>query len=288
MKMKKLIALVALCALAAGPLAAQKSRITTSKMLYHDGPVLTGTHNIYVIWYGCWTDNCGSAGDTSTRQVLTDFLITIGNSPYIQINATYPNGTGEVPGGGIIYGGEVIDSSYSHGVDLTPSDITSIISDQVNSFRLPQDSQGIYVIIGSADIASSATGFCTTSARSYHAAGIVNGSPVNYIFLGNPVRCPGVVGPQFSRTGPTPNGSYAADVLASNLAHVLNTSLTNPLGNGWFDRYGLENADKCQDTFGQTYTTANGARANIRFGARDFLIQQNWVNDRKARCAMSR
>jgi len=44
--------------------------------------------------------------------------------------------------------------------------------------------------------------------------------------------------------------------------------------------------NNCQNTFGQTYLTANGARANIRLGNRDFLTQQNWVNDRRARCAM--
>lgn len=285
--MKRLVLLLALCALAASGVAAQASR-TSSKMLYHDGPVLTGTQNVYVIWYGCWSDNCGSAGDTKIRQILADFLINIGNRPYIQINSTYPNGAGEAPSGALIYGGDATDPGYSHGLELTQQDIAGIISDQVNSFQLPQDSHGIYLVIASADVASSAMGFCTTSAPSYHGEGIVNGSPVKYIFLGNPVRCPSVAGPQFSRTGPTPNDSYAADVLVSNFAHGLNTILTNPLGNGWFDRYGLENADKCQNTFGQTYLTANGARANIRLGTRDFLIQQNWVNDRKARCAMFR
>lgn len=287
--MKKLLMLVAVCAFAVTSVTAQKTRTTTtSKMLYHDGPVLTDTQNVYLIWYGCWNDNCGLAGDTKTREIMFDFLITIGNTPYMQINSTYPNAAGQAPNGAFIFGGDVMDSGYSHGVDLTQQDITDIISDQVNSFWLPQDSRGIYVVIGSADVASTATGFCTTSALSYHGQGIVNGSFVNYVFLGNPNRCPSVAGPQFSRTGPTPNGSYAADVLVSNLAHGLNTSLTNPAGNGWFDRYGLENSDKCQNTFGQTYPTANGARANIRLGARDFLIQQNWVNDRKARCAMFR
>jgi hypothetical protein len=285
--MKKLIALVALCALAATAVAAQNSR-TTSKMLYHDGPVMTGTRNIYVIWYGCWNSNCGQAGDTNTKDILTDFLITIGNTPYMQINATYPNAAGEAPTGAFIYGGDVSDSAYSHGLDLTPADITGIISDQVNSFHLPHDPSGIYVVIASADVASTAMGFCTTSALSYHAQGIVNGNLTSYVFLGNPVRCPSVAGPQFLRTSPTPNGSYTADVLVSNLAQGLDTSLTNPRGNGWFDRYGFENAEKCQNTFGQTYLTANGARANIRLGARDFLIQQNWVNDRKPRCAMFR
>jgi hypothetical protein len=75
--------------------------------------------------------------------------------------------------------------------------------------------------------------------------------------------------------------------MASTIAHVLDGTVTNPAGSGWFDRYGLENADKCAGTFGQTYTTANGARANLRLGQRDFLIQQNWVNDRRGRCAMT-
>lgn len=285
--MKKLFTLLALCALTATSVAAQKSK-TTSKIVYHDGPVLTGNQNLYVIWYGCWDNNCGSAGDTNTAELLINFMISIGNTPYSQINSTYPDSTGAAPSGAFIFGGFQFVSTYSHGVDLTQSDVTGIISDAVNNFQLPQDSRGIYVVVASADIASSAMGFCTTPAPSYHGQGLVNGSPVNYIFLGNPRRCPSVAGPQFSVSGPTPNGTYAGDVLASNLAHGLNTILTNPAGNGWFDRNGLENADKCQNSFGETYLTLNGARANVIFGGRDFLIQQNWVNDRKPHCAMAR
>ena len=43
--------------------------------------MLYGTENLYVIYYGCWTDNCGPTGDISTREVLTDFMIYIGNTP---------------------------------------------------------------------------------------------------------------------------------------------------------------------------------------------------------------
>jgi hypothetical protein len=70
---------------------------------------------------------------------------------------------------------------------------------------------------------------------------------------------------------------------SGNLAEVV----TDPTGGGWFDRYGLENAAKCVGQFGTTYLTANGARANLRLGRRDYLIQQNWVNDRKGHCAMN-
>jgi hypothetical protein len=290
--MKKALLIFLILVVAALSTAAQKQQLT-SKMLYHNGPVLTGNQNIYLINYGCWTDNCGRSGDTKTTEILADFLIYLGNTPYAQINSTYTDASGQPAASSFILGGIVGDASYSHGTDLTQADMVDLISYQVNNFRLPQDSNGIYVIIASADIASTATGFCSPSAPPFHGRGLVNGSFVNYIFLGHPNRCPSVAGPQFSPSGPTPNDSYAADVLVSNLAHALNGLLTNPLGNGWYDRYGFENTDKCQDAlghpaFGQTYLTANGARANVRVGGRDFLIQQNWVNDRKARCALTR
>ena len=290
--MKKALNIIAIIVVFALTAAAQNAKLT-SKMIYHGGPVLPGNQNLYTIYYGCWTDNCGITGDTRTMELMTEFMISIVNSPYAQINSTYTDASGRPAASAFIFGGGQIDDSYSQGADLAQADIVELISKQVNSFQLPQDSNGIYVIIASADVASTATGFCAPSAPPLHGRGLVNGSPVNYIFLGNPNRCPTVAGPQFSRTGPTPNDSYAADVLVSNLAHAINGMVTDPVGTGWYDRYGLENTDKCQDAlghpaFGPTYLTANGARANVRMGGRDYLIQQNWVNDRKPRCAMSR
>ena len=294
--MKKLFTLIVLCALTASTVAAQNAKTittTTSKMLYHNGPVLHFVQNEYVIWYGCWTDNCGLAGDTRTIDVMNMFMATIGNTPYMNINSTYTDGTGPATRT-LVYAAQAFDSSYAHGVDLTDTDIQGIISDQITSRGLPQDADGIYIVIASADVASNATGFCSPGAPPHHASAIIAGGQMKYIFLGNPNRCRAVAGPQFSGNVPTPHNSFAGDVLASNLAHAFNGVLTNPYGSGWFDRYGLVNTDKCidafgQPTFGQTYLTANGARANLSLGvfAGDFLIQQNWVNDKKGRCAIS-
>ena len=89
----------------------------------------------------------------------------------------------------------------------------------------------------------------------------------------------------------TPNGDYAADAMVSWLAHALNAVVTNPTGDGWYDRYGLENSEKCELTYGTTYpvTNQNGqsALANIHLGQRHYLLQQNWVNGKKGHCAMS-
>ena len=123
---------------------------TDSRILYHNGLVLTGPADVYSIWYGCWDNNCGNYGDTAGQSIMTDF-----------------------------------------------------------------------------------------------------------------------------------------NAMANTLAHVLSTTITNPYGSGWFDRYDLQNADKCDGQFGPTYLTASGARANLKRGQREYLIQENWVNAGKGRCALN-
>jgi hypothetical protein len=265
---------------------------TTSKMLYHNGPVLTGTINVYPIWYGCWSEACGNADSTQTIFVLADFMSTLGSTPYFQINSTYPNSSGIAPSGGILYAGGDVDPYQSHGFELTATDVEGIIADQVLGSRLPLDPSGVYLVLASPNVSSQALGFCTAvNTPPYHGVGEVLGTQFRYGFVGDPKRCPTLEAPQFVATDgtllPTPNSNLAGDSMAAKIAHVLNTIVTDPSGGAWYDRYGLENADKCQGTFGQTYTVANGARANIRLGQRDFLLGQNWVNDRRGRCALS-
>lgn len=257
---------------------------TNSRMLYHNGPVLRGRLNLYYIFYGCWTGTCASSDDATIVQILNEFGATIGNTPYSNINSTYTDSAGQPASGAFVYAGEVFDNSYSHGVDLTESDIVAIIADQILNFALPQDPQGIYIVFASADVSSNATGFCIPGAPPFHSHAYVNGGVLPYVFIGNPNRCPSVAGRQFPR--PTPNGSFAGDVMSANLMHALSGVVTNPFGNGWYDRYGLENADKCTGTFGQTYTTANGALANVRLSQRDFLFEQNWANSRRGGCVL--
>src|SRR5262249_32808831 len=101
-------------------------------------------------------------------------------------------------------------------------------------------------------------------------------------------RCPSSAAPQLSYPGPTPNASFSGDGMVNQMAAALSSTVTNPTGSGWFDRYGLENSTKCQGIFGPTYISSTGAPANVHIGIRDYLIQQNWVNStRKGYCGMS-
>src|SRR5690349_6916260 len=98
---------VALCALSVSAQNAPVSQgdkgvKTDSKMAYHNGPIMSGAADVYVIWYGCWDEICGK-GNTATQEIVADFLSNVGGSPYFQINAMYANGSGQAPSGATFF-----------------------------------------------------------------------------------------------------------------------------------------------------------------------------------------
>jgi hypothetical protein len=261
---------------------------TDTRILYHDGPVMPlYSPNVYFIWYGNWAGN-------PAVPILEEFAASIGGSPYFLINTTYPGSNGMAPTGGLIFSGSVTDV-YSQGPSPTVENIKQIVESQIRSFNLPSDTAGIYIVIGSADVTDirpDGSTFCTPGTTPHHGAVSIEGSTIKYGYLGAADRCPTSAGPQFIAADgsmlPTPNGNFAADAMASSLAHLFNVIVTNPLGyGGWYDRIGLENAGKCMGKFGETFLSENGARANVMLGGRPFLIQQNWINDRRGRCTIS-
>src|SRR5690349_8615146 len=116
---------------------------TNSRMTYHGGPLMFNSSNLYLIWYGCWTSNCGNAGSPVTTDVVSLFAESIGGSPYFQLNHLYVNSNGQGPSGGLIHGGSIFDSTYSHGLDLTQADIEDIIRQKIETNVLPQDPSGL-------------------------------------------------------------------------------------------------------------------------------------------------
>ena len=301
------IALMLGFAVAAGSSAAQnmsaiagdsRSGAKTDKSIeYHGGQVLGGIRNVYYVFYGCWgISGCGSPmldryNDAATMQILFDFGATIGNTPYMAINATYSDAWGNSATPTLIWAGMVLDHSYSHGQELTEADIQAIIADQIDNFRLPHDPDGIYVVLTTSDITvvDGATQFCLTCCN-LHGHANISGGLTRYIFVGNPSRCPGNCGANPNVTE-TPNGNYAADQIVSWLAHAFNAVLTNPHNDGWYDRNGLENSEKCEGTYGTTFTVTNPngrtAQANFQPGQRAYLLQQNWVNGKKGHCGLN-
>jgi hypothetical protein len=153
----------------------------------------------------------------------------------------------------------------------------------VQQGRLPNDPNGVYFVLTSADVAqTNGTGssFCTQYCG-WHTYGTL-GNNLKFSFVGNGDRCPSSCGLSSS-----PNGNAGADGMASVVAHELEETVTDPQIDAWHNANNEENADKCAWKFGATYTAPNGATANVKLGNRDYLIQQNWLNTGAGSCAMS-
>lgn len=244
-----------------------------SGISYHGGPVMLGTNHIYYIWYGNWGANTANA-------ILTTLAQNIGGSPYFNINTTYYNGSNTHVSNSVSYGGSTNTPVGGYGTSLTDAEIQSIVRDALVSGRLAYDTSGIYFVLTSADVTAS-SGFCTQYCG-WHTHGTINGFDIKYSFVGNPDRCPSACEAQ--STGP--NSNAGADGMASIISHELEEAVTDPDLNAWYDSRGAENADKCAWTFGTTFTTGNGAQANMTLGGRNYLIQRNWVNASGGFCAL--
>lgn len=243
-----------------------------SGIVYHGGPVLGGTPNIYYIWYGAWA--------SAPQSILLDFASNLGGSPYFNINQTYS--VSSTPVTGLAHYANATTDNYSQGTTLGDAGVQAVVSAAITSGRLPMDTNGVYFVLTSPDVKES-SGFCTQYCG-WHTHATISGSDIKYAFVGDAAtQCPSSCSAQ---TGSSPNGDIGADAMASVIAHELEEAVTDPDLNAWYDRRGYENADKCAWTFGATYTAPNGSKANMQLGTRNYLIQQNWVNSGSGFCAL--
>jgi hypothetical protein len=240
---------------------------------YHNGPVMTGTVGIYYIWYGNW-------GSNSAKTILTNFISSLGGSPYEHINTTYYNSAGTHVSGNLSYQGSYSTSAYL-GTSLSDAQILKVVSDALSGGHLPYSGNAIYFVLTSKEVTAS-SGFCTQYCG-WHDSGSTSKGKVRYAFVGNPDRCPTSCAAQ--TTGP--NGNAGADGMASIIAHESEEAISDPDLNAWYDSQGEENADKCAWKFGTEKTASNGAKYNVTLGGHNYLIQENWVNASGGYCAMS-
>jgi hypothetical protein len=239
---------------------------------YYGGPIMSGTVNLYYIWYGNWSGS-------STPGILNDWGNSLSNSPIYRVNTTYSDNTGATVSGSTRLAGST-SPGYTHGTNLGDGDIWSIVNDALSAGKLPVDSNGVYFVLTSPDI-NETSGFCTQYCG-WHTANYRNNTPIKYSFIGGPSRCNGSCG----GGGVTPNGDSNADNMASIMFHELSESVSDPLINAWSGPNG-ENGDMCAWNFGPTYKVGNGATANVRIGNRYYLLQQMWLNANGGSCRQS-
>ncbi len=260
------------------PKASTDAVVTGNGINYHNGPVLH-TVNVYYIWYGDW-----NGLDPTGPPILTDFVSNEGGSSYFNINTTYGDTTGAVPNSVTLAGQTTVAGNSA---SLTDNDIANIVATGLAQFGGTPDTNGVYFVLTAPGI-NETSGFLTSYCGWHNHGSFPSGGgnwDIKYSFVGN------ASGPSLSKcavqTGSSPNGDPGADAMVSVIAHELEETATDPDLNAWYDSSGEENADKCAWTFGTTHTETNGSIFNMTLAARDYLVQQNWVNAQGGMCALS-
>ena len=222
---------------------------------------------VYLIWYGNWNQSNGS-DNAAGQQIIRDLLYGMNGSPYYATNASYTGVSGKFS-----VAKETTDN-YSQGFRLSDRGVANVVSNAINSSRLIKDSNGIYFVLSSSDVAET-SGFCSQYCG-WHTYGFLGGTNIKYAFVGNANRCLNSCAIQ----SVGPNGNAGVDGMASVVAHELEEANTDPNLNAWYDANGWEDADKCAWTFGSNLSqTANGAYYNMTLptstgGNRPFMIQR--------------
>ena len=242
----------------------------TPVILYHGGPVMVASKQLYVIYYGSFT--------SAQHTILDTFLQNLGGSGAFNVNSEYTNGQGQAVANVLSYSPQTgsFDDNYSLGTALSGSFDTTIIHNTIASGNLPSDVNGIYILTISPDVKLPKSVWC---AYHWHSTSIVTGEDIKYAVAPDPPQslyssCSGNVA-NFSDTT-SPNNDFGMDAVTDDLMHELSEAVTDPDGNAWFTKNGFENADLCNFVYGTTFLAGNGSHANHVFGNRDYLVQTIW------------
>jgi hypothetical protein len=250
-----------------------RSPATSEPITYHGGAVMTGPVHVYAIWYGTWSSR------SRRRTIVRDFLRHL-DSPYWNINRTFPNASGRTVDPAPSFAGEIDDPGSSGVSQMSDLQIQAVVERAVSTKALPRDSNGVYLVLTSSKVTK--TGFLTEYCG-WHSAARIQGSTLKFSFVGDPS------GPKVrncSPQGTSPNGDVGADAMVSTIAHELDETVTDPTMRGWRTAHGEENADRCAWKYGTVYTSGGG-HANMQLGGRHYLVQTNWVNGAAPHCGLT-
>jgi len=262
----------------------QRPRSNTG-ISYHGGPIIAST-KVASIYWGTGTIYNGGPTPGSTGSGTQDgslvgfFLRNLGGSKYFNINSTYYNGSGVHVANSIAYAGFWADNSDP---GSSPSD-AAIQAEVIKAFtsnKLTFDASTVYLVFTGSGV--NLGGGFGTQYCAYHGHFTWSGNDVKYAAEPYDGQFPGVC----TANAGSPNNDAGADAVVNTVAHETEEAATDPDLNAWFDTRGYENADKCAWNFGQTYSSANGATANMNLGGKDFLIQMNWVNAGSGGCLLA-
>lgn len=247
--------------------------VTTSNVLYHGGPVMTGEVQVYVIFW----EPRGSLVSSKFNMLIRRYFRDVGDSGLYANNAQYADSGGQAPTGAELAGWIVDRSPYPSAPVLQDSDIRNEVSHAMSVAGWTPGITHMFFVYTALNesVCVPFFGSCSPpfgSMCGYHFGFRTPGGPVLYAgmpYAGNSLaQCYGL--------SVSPNRDIAADAEVNATSHEQMEAATDPEASGWFGPGGLtdEIADKCVGTFGPL--DAKGA--DIYFKGHPYILQEEWDN----------
>lgn len=255
-----------------------------SNLAYHGGPVMHSDAN-YAIY---WEPNSTHSTTSAYKSLINTFFTRVASASGSTTNdygvvRQYYDGTGPSVYSAANAGSAIDTHSYpASGCNvgngqpcITDAQLETEVNSYVAGHGLPRGTGHLYFVFFPANVTtcfdSTATQCSSNVYCAYHSSfgsGTTTTLYANMAY-GQVSGC---------ESGEYPNGNVAADSTINLTSHENIESITDPLGNAWYDSSGNEIGDKCAWNFGAPLGGSAGAQYNESISTGHYWLQREWSN----------
>ena len=270
----------------AGPAATPNAGSAAGALAYNGGPVMHSDANYAIFW-----EPAGHTTTASYKSVIQSYFSSVAadsgktsnvystDTEYYDVSGTTRNYIAY----NASFGAALLDTqpyptsgcpSQGGQPCLTDAQIAAEVNRVVTANHYPRGLGAVYYVFfpsavdscfGSTTSSCSFNYFCA-----YHSS--FNASAGTTLYADMPYAAVPGCDP-----GERPTGD-PADATLNVLSHENNETITDPLGNAWYDAAGNENGDKCNFTFGSALGGSSGSFYNQLISGHGFWLQEEWSN----------
>jgi len=235
-----------------------------NNLIYHGGPVMNGTANVYAIYWEP-TNNVQSGYNSLIQRYFGD----VNRTGLYKNNTQYKQSNGQFPSAEHFVTSCVDNGAYPEN-PLLDSDIQNEVShaQSVNGWSSSIDNIFFVFLQKNQDLCfdSSHTQCASNFFCAYH-----NFFGTDSIYAAMPYAASFSCNP-----GSSPNHNDA-DQTINVTSHEEMEAATDPLLNAWLDASGNEIGDKCAWKFG----ARNSSGGDVTWNGHSYILQKEWDNTRK-------
>ena len=231
-------------------------------LIYHGGPVMTGTANAYAIFW----EPTGSFVSPNYNSLISRYLGDIGPSKLYKNNKQYTQNGGGAPTNAVLAGSWVDTAAYP-GNPISDAQVQQEVThaQNVNSWKSSIDNI-FFVFTAKGENICASFGCSFQVFCAYH--GFFGGSTIYAAmpYTGTDLQGCGVP--------VSPNHDFDSDSTINVASHEQNEAATDPLLNAWYDASGAEIGDKCAWNFGPTKNFGG----DVKLHGHPYEVQKEWDN----------